>query len=1048
VVTRLRGVLGTLWFTRRSAPRWTSIAVAAFLAIIIAGAALALRDGPSALRPGSGDALSTRAQARPLEGWITGTPYRPWRPKPSRSSSSIREGLKAPGLPGRLGPEAAPTAVELREAAVSLLTQQQHESAVELLERARELSPGDHLVLSDLSAAYLARSSNHDGADIARAIDAATRALDIDPLQLPAMFNLAVALERAHLAVYAAPLWRRIGTHAPEGWRDEATTRRAAAFPPQTREERVSALALAWRNDEPEAPAAAAHAAGIAAQVLERALMMDWAKAVLAKRVEQASSALGRCERLARLVHETTGDPYFRDLTRHLRQLPTTDTAKLARGWITYVQALELWEADSLRDASVGFERARRLMAGQPPETTLWVDIYRAAGARLAGSSERALTLLRRVAAVARRHGYVSIEGRTEWQIGLLDGEKGNFGPAVTRYLRALDAFAKNHDRESAAVVHALLATYYAQLEDMPLAWEHQLRALQGLPDARRIRRDPLLSSAAILAASEGLHGAARQFREPLIADARQARSSLALSMLLADHALDLKAAGQARRAMAALEEARSATARIDDAGAGEMASAIVLAAEAGVRLDSEPAAAAELWSRAIAIHERRGNMFPVPSMQLARGQALLRLGVLHEAEGAGRDGLAVAESQRRRTFQESERISLHQARWGLRTLLAQIALQADGPDAALKILEDGRAINLRERLRLGRTPSASHLLPEGSTVIAFAALGSELHGWVRPTNGAVRHYRLSTSGAKLQGLVDRYRQAIEARALGRDIDKMSEVLFDVILGPAQDLIAASDYLVIIPDAALHDVPFASLRDRASGRHLVERAAIALAPSLMLADGRQFTGRRGTGVAVLGDPEQSPVSMAGLPRLHGAAKEVAQVAGLYQTRMVLTGRDATPAAFLQALKRAAVVHFAGHAVASSTNPALSRLILAPTPAYPTGALLASEIERQTAVSVNLVVLAACETARGRNASGEGVLSLTRAFLSLGIPSVAATLWPIDDTASRPLFVAFHEAWRDGLDSARALRHAQLAALRRGAHPADWAGVIVVGQAVK
>ena len=168
----------------------------------------------------------------------------------------------------------------------------------------------------------------------------------------------------------------------------------------------------------------------------------------------------------------------------------------------------------------------------------------------------------------------------------------------------------------------------------------------------------------------------------------------------------------------------------------------------------------------------------------------------------------------------------------------------------------------------------------------------------------------------------------------------------------------------------------------------------------------------------------------GLPSLRGAEAEAEEIAVLYETADVLTGAAATKPAFLQGLRSAQVVHFAGHATSVGAR-GTARLLLAPDPeTRVAGALYAFEIERQALPQVRLVVLAACGTAAGEALRLEGALSMARPFLAAGVPAVVASLWDVDDTTSRRFFVAFHRNLLAGGDPATALRQTQLGFLAR------------------
>jgi CHAT domain-containing protein len=95
-----------------------------------------------------------------------------------------------------------------------------------------------------------------------------------------------------------------------------------------------------------------------------------------------------------------------------------------------------------------------------------------------------------------------------------------------------------------------------------------------------------------------------------------------------------------------------------------------------------------------------------------------------------------------------------------------------------------------------------------------------------------------------------------------------------------------------------------------------------------------------------------------------------------------------------------------------------------------GILAAEEIGVQNLDGVEIVVLSACESGLGKQASGEGVLGLQRSFQSAGARSVVASLWSVDDEATKTLMVAFYRnLWERKLPKLEALRQAQLTMLR-------------------
>ncbi|MBY0228951.1 MAG: CHAT domain-containing protein, partial [Gemmataceae bacterium] len=96
-----------------------------------------------------------------------------------------------------------------------------------------------------------------------------------------------------------------------------------------------------------------------------------------------------------------------------------------------------------------------------------------------------------------------------------------------------------------------------------------------------------------------------------------------------------------------------------------------------------------------------------------------------------------------------------------------------------------------------------------------------------------------------------------------------------------------------------------------------------------------------------------------------------------------------------------------------------------------GILTALEVSEMDLTRLELAVLSACETGLGKVAGGEGVLGMQRAFQAAGARSVVASLWQVDDEATRRLMTDFYsQLWsrKDPVAKAEALRRAQLAML--------------------
>jgi CHAT domain-containing protein len=92
-------------------------------------------------------------------------------------------------------------------------------------------------------------------------------------------------------------------------------------------------------------------------------------------------------------------------------------------------------------------------------------------------------------------------------------------------------------------------------------------------------------------------------------------------------------------------------------------------------------------------------------------------------------------------------------------------------------------------------------------------------------------------------------------------------------------------------------------------------------------------------------------------------------------------------------------------------------------------MTAEEVESLELNGCELAVLSACETGLGATAGGEGVKGLQSAFHSAGCRTVVASLWRVDDAATRALMTRFYtNLWENKQPALAALREAQLSIL--------------------
>jgi CHAT domain-containing protein/Tfp pilus assembly protein PilF len=290
--------------------------------------------------------------------------------------------------------------------------------------------------------------------------------------------------------------------------------------------------------------------------------------------------------------------------------------------------------------------------------------------------------------------------------------------------------------------------------------------------------------------------------------------------------------------------------------------------------------------------------------------------------------------------------------------------------------------------------------------------------------------------------------------------------LYDLLIAPAAPWIEHADRILISPDGALHTLPFAALvRPGKQPRWLVEWKPVHTVLSATLyaqlkAGRRRDSSPGGAGgeLVAFADPVYRPVPgatanaddpplrryRAGLPPLPGAQEEVQALSALYgRDAKAYLGAAATKAQAEHLPPGSRYLHFACHALLDRHFPLDSALALAASPASQSddnGMLQAWEIFERLRIDADLVTLSACSTGLGRDAGGEGLIGLTRAFQYAGARSVLASLWAVSDHSTSALMARFYAKLRAGSPKDVALAAAQREMLRAGpfSHPYSWA----------
>jgi len=388
--------------------------------------------------------------------------------------------------------------------------------------------------------------------------------------------------------------------------------------------------------------------------------------------------------------------------------------------------------------------------------------------------------------------------------------------------------------------------------------------------------------------------------------------------------------------------------------------------------------------------------------------------------------------------------------------------------------------------------------LPQGITDKTSLGEGHYAVAVIRPT-GDVQWAELGESQT-IDAAVAKYRAALRDPAR-TDVAQLSRNLDQKIVQPLRESIGEASHLLIAPDGQLSLIPFESLRDP-QGRFEVEHYSISYLSTGRDLQRMQTPRTSSSGPTLIADPvfgepgkaliaqnsrAQKPArparrsivvsdDLSGLyfAPLLGTALEVRAIQSFFPEAKVLVGERATKGA-LQSVSAPEILHIATHGFflrdrrenSSTTQKnttgtaqdsakienALLRSGLAlagangKKGAEGEGILTALEASNLNLWGTKLVTLSACDTGVGEVQNGEGVFGLRRAFFLAGTESLVMSLWPVSDLVTRELMTQYYAGLKKGLGRSEALRHVQLAWLKRNGrqHPFYWASFIQAGE---
>lgn len=1003
---------------------------AALAAVVSLGAIALLLVSHARYREASLSSLITASsKARSIEGRLAGFVWAPLRSGRADVALSNAIVTTLQQLRGET------TASARHATGVAQLLAGHHREALAALSAAAEATD-DARPWSDLAAAYCAASVRYHSAELlAEGLAAADMALAKNGRLAEALFNRALVLERLGLRDDARAAWKQyMQAETDSEWLAEASQHLRAVDPiipfRQILDREYDRLAR-----DPSAVRELVHREPEESRIQgAMEVLRRWAVAEKAGDADGAARHLSVARNLGTAVASLHGDQMLARSVAVIDGAAAGARTLLAEAHIEYSGGIQTFWNNKPAAAQPMFDRAVAAFERTGSPMRLLAIFYAANTVFDQRRRDEAQGILESVLAETSSE-FPACRAHILSQLGACFFAHAEWGASMAALQESAALFDRLGEVSNASAVRRLISIIYDQTGDREKAWKVRMLALRGLGQESNLRLAKAVSSIAQEAMLRGDWHMANSFLSVEAEIARRLDDSMHLAETLLFRAAVRHRLNDADASSRDLAEARVVTSRIGDAAYRSYLAANLAVVKSMVT--PSPAEATTLLSEAIEFEATKGDRMELPRLYHQRARALRASGRAAAAEADLDRGMAVLETHR-------QSLPLGEARWG--AFHAASGLFDDAIDLAMDRGDVAKAFAVAERARarsliesFDTPPPFDHRsLPRDTVLVEYAALPKRLVIFVADASGT----RAVTTAADRDALtadIEEYLRLLQSN--GAEAKRSSAALYRTVIAPVAEHLIGAANIVFVPDVAMAAIPFTALLDD-RGQYLVEQHATVVAPSAAVFSAAVARHRD------LGPPRSvlvvsnSTAGAGGAP-LPYVRKEAERVARHYAESFMLEDDQAQYDELARRASTAEAIHFAGHAVGDPSGFEPASIVLRERGRE--RRVRVPEIAALHLRQTKVVVLAGCSTARGERRGPEGVISVARGFLSAGIPSVVATLWPIDDQLAAEIFPRLHEDLAGGLRPAEALRNVQLDSIRRGVPASSWAALQVIGK---
>jgi CHAT domain-containing protein len=318
-------------------------------------------------------------------------------------------------------------------------------------------------------------------------------------------------------------------------------------------------------------------------------------------------------------------------------------------------------------------------------------------------------------------------------------------------------------------------------------------------------------------------------------------------------------------------------------------------------------------------------------------------------------------------------------------------------------------------------------------TRIVYADFDDGIYIWIS-REGSIRSQWVAIKKQDFENMAREFAEkcAVEGSNL-RELNQLGTKLFSLLLQPVISDISSAHSVIIELDRVAYSLPMEALSSP-EGWYFGERYSVIYSPGLWVEKTLRLPkGVSGQESLVLLDASHA----VGAGYLPGLETQKTTITRLFPRNRIIDSSKTSWNDSRSRLASSQIFHYMGHGKPDGSGTSLD---------YDgTQLLRAKDFTPQLLKNSQIVLLAACSGAAGRDNGLADTNNLVRAFLSAGVPSVIASHWNVDSASTSRLMVGFYQHLAKGDPVARAMYNARIDVLRTKAHPYFWAGFTLAGR---